>query len=162
MLQNTSLDLMLGLSKERQWGNGQLVLDYMTTHLSHRASWNSTMMLYWWSTSSMSTNCCSLPPFQDTSTLELWNSYITKNQLCSLNTSSKSTSCTDNEDSVLSMHSSMGNSNHYAGISQRWEYNSIQCPTMNMSLKSNAKSEPSKNEHKRSTAPCHSVKSCIA
>ena len=134
----------------------------MTAHLSHRASWNSIMMLSWQSMSSMSTNCHSLQPFQDTSALELWNSYVTKNQPHSPNTSSKSTGCTDNEDSILSMHSWMGNSNHFARILQRWEYNSIQCPTMNTSPKSSTKSEPSKNEQERSTAPCHSVKSRIA
>ena len=138
------------------------MLDYTTTHLSHWASWNSTMMLYWWSTSSTSTNCCSLQPFQDTSASELWNSYVTQDQPCSPNTSSKSIGCTNNEDSILSMHSWMGNLSHFAGISQRWEYNSIQFPTMNTSPKLNAKSEPSKNEHKQSTAPCHSIKSCIA
>ena len=133
----------------------------MAIHLFHLGSWNSTMMLYWRSTSSTSTNCHSLQPFQDTSALELWNSYVTKNQPRSPNTSSKSISCTDNEDSIPSTHSWMGNSNHFAGILQRREYNSIPCPTMNTSPKSNAKSEPSKNEHEQSTAPCHSVKSCV-
>ena len=138
------------------------MLVYTTTHLSHRGSWNSIMMLSWQSTSSTSTNCCSLQPFQDTSASELWNSYVTKNQPCSPNTSSKPTGCTNNEDSILSMHSWMGNSNHFMGILQRWEYSSIQCPMMSTSAKSNAKSEPSKNRHERSTVPCHSIKSHVA
>ena len=115
---------------------------YMYQHLPHLESSNSTMMLYWQWTSSMSTNCHSLQPFQDISILGLWNSYVTKKQLCSVNTSNKSIGYTDNEDSVPSTPSWMGNSNHFTGILQRWEYNLILCPTMNMSLKSNANSEP--------------------
>ena len=103
---------------------------------------NSTMMLYWQWTSSMSSNYHSLQPFQDISILGLWNSYITKKQLRSVNTSNKSIGYTDNEDSVPSTPSWMGNMNHFTGILQRWEYNLILCPTMNMSLKLNAKSEP--------------------
>ena len=63
-------------------------------------------------------------------------------QPCSLNTSNKSIGCTDNEDFVQSTHSWMGNSNHFAGILQGWEYNLILCPMTNTSPKSNAKSEP--------------------
>ena len=74
--------------------------------------------------------------------LGLWNSYVSKKQLCSLNTSNKSIGYADNEDSVPSTPSWMGNLNHFTGVLQRWEYNLILCPTMNMSLKSNAKSEP--------------------